>query len=93
MKKNVALIFVSHLILCTIMDAQENMEPKVTEIWGPQPEVIGPGSGQKPPSDAIVLFDGNDLSEWENEEGGPAGWNVQDGYFTIPKDHFHQIKQ
>ncbi len=32
------------------------------------------------PSDAIVLFDGTDLSGWTSERGGPARWIVRDGY-------------
>ncbi len=32
-----------------------------------------------PPSDAIVLFDGKDLSNWQSVDGGPAGWVVKNG--------------
>jgi hypothetical protein len=32
------------------------------------------------PSDAIVLFDGSDVSKWRSQEGGPARWIVKDGY-------------
>ncbi len=46
-----------------------------------EPRVIDPGS---PPSDAIVLFDGKDLSQWQSEKnGGPAKWEVQDGVATV----------
>jgi len=53
----------------------------------PQPKVVTPGTfstpeqpGQ-PPSDAIILFDGKDLSNWEADkpEGGPSKWIVKDG--------------
>lgn len=33
-----------------------------------------------PPSDAVVLFDGSDLSKWRSQDGGPAMWVVKDGY-------------
>jgi hypothetical protein len=33
------------------------------------------------PSDAIVLFDGTNLSHWRREDGGAAQWTVRDGYF------------
>jgi len=48
----------------------------------PQPTVVTPGTPTTPgkaPSDAIVLFDGKDLSKWRTAEGKPAPWNVQDG--------------
>lgn len=41
----------------------------------PEVKVVDPGKVGGPPSDAIVLFDGKDLSQWE---GGP--WLVKDGY-------------
>jgi len=46
------------------------MTPEMTEYWIPQPPVVTPGSTvcnahMSPPSDAIVLFDGTDLSQWE----------------------------
>lgn len=41
-----------------------------------EPKVIDPGP---PPSDAIVLFDGKDLSKWKGENGGDARWVVRDG--------------
>lgn len=46
----------------------------------PAPAVT-PGTDGGPPSDAIVLFDGGDLSEWRTEDGAAPGWLVQDGYF------------
>jgi hypothetical protein len=45
-----------------------------------EPKVIDAGP---PPSDAIVLFDGKDLSAWEGAKKGPAKWAVQDGVMTI----------
>jgi hypothetical protein len=51
----------------------------------PQPRVVTPGPffDEKPPSDAIVLFDGKDLSKWQSAKGGPAKWKVEDGYFVV----------
>jgi Domain of Unknown Function (DUF1080) len=48
-----------------------------------EPKVINPGP---PPSDAIVLFDGTDLSKWKSaKDGGPARWEVKDGVLTVTK--------
>jgi hypothetical protein len=50
----------------------------------PQPRVITPGTPStqetpgKAPSDAVVLFDGTDLSRWRSGNG-PAVWKVEDG--------------
>lgn len=58
----------------------------VHDINRPAPPVVTPGvegtqeQPGKAPSDAIVLFNGTDLSEWTNERGGPARWIVRDGY-------------
>ena len=35
------------------------------------------------PSDAIVLFDGKDLSNWVKRGGGEPGWKVEDGYAEV----------
>ena len=50
----------------------------------PQPPVVTPGAtfsqGAPAPSDAQVLFDGKDLSKWQNNRGQEATWRVADGY-------------
>lgn len=45
--------------------------------WAP-PKVIDPGPPGGPPSDAVVLFDGTDMSQWNNAEQ----WTVSDGVMT-----------
>jgi len=78
----------------TSVNAQEKkypepmpMEPQMTEYWTPQPKVVTPGEAktQSAPSDAIVLFDGKDLSAWESTDGTAAGWDVHNGVVTVNK--------
>jgi hypothetical protein len=45
-----------------------------------EPRVINPGP---PPADAIVLFDGTDLSQWQGRNAGKAAWEVKDGVATV----------
>jgi hypothetical protein len=57
----------------------------------PAPPVITPGTCDlqaapvKSPSDAIVLFDGKDLSNWSDDKGQPSRWIVRDGYMESVK--------
>ena len=53
-----------------------------TEVWEPVPTTVSVPETDAP-SDAIVLFDGTDLDEWENEEGGAAEWHLEDGAMTV----------
>ncbi len=58
-------------------------KPEDTEFYEPKVEKITPGENNQPPSDAVVLFDGKDLSAWESTKEGDVQWTVQDGYFTV----------
>ena len=70
---------------------QEPMKPEMSEYWTPQPKIVTPGNTTSnafisAPSDAIVLFDGKDLSQWKSDRGNAeAKWVVHDGMFTVDK--------
>jgi len=53
-----------------------------TEVWAPVPAVVT-ANENTPPSDAITLFDGKSLSQWQGAEGGEAKWDVQNGALTV----------
>lgn len=78
------LLAVVILPLTTVSTAQEQTgDPAATEIWNSEPPVITPGVGPLPPSDAIVLFDGSDLSQWQHEDGSAASWELDEGAVTV----------
>ena len=80
MFKYFLLLFGTGLLL-----AQKKIDPKLTEVWEPIPEVVTPGEERMPPNDAIILFDGTSLSKWTNAPtGGPAGWTINsDGSMSM----------
>jgi Domain of Unknown Function (DUF1080) len=63
--------------------------------WGPndrsrpEPPIITPGTAStqegagRPPSDAVILYNGKDLSNWESVKGGPAAWTPMGEYFVV----------
>ena len=59
--------------------------PKATEVHFPQPEKVTPGAGTSAPSDAIVLFDGTNMNEWQHLDGSEAKWEMKDSAMTVVK--------
>ncbi len=70
---------------------------RVHDIARPKPPVVTPGTFSNddkpgtPPSDAIVLFDGKDLSKWtggmtRDGKARPAGWKLENGYVESNHD-------
>ncbi len=45
--------------------------------------VVKPGSGSQPPSDAVILFDGTDVSQFTQLDGSPPAWRVVDGVLIV----------
>ena len=72
--------------------AQVDTKWKIHDRDRPVPPVIDAGtmstqdSPGRAPSDAVVLFDGKDLSKWAHKDGSAAKWKVESGYFeVVPK--------
>lgn len=53
------------------------------EDWTKLPRSISPGGKDIPPSDAIVLFNGEDLSQWIHADGKDPLWKVKDGAVRV----------
>jgi 3-keto-disaccharide hydrolase len=68
--------------------------PKDTEVWEPVPPIVTPGTtNEKPPSDAIILFDGTNLDQWvSTKDKSPANWKVADGVMTVVKTPGNNIE-
>src|SRR5438552_4556607 len=79
-------------VVPAICNAQVDTKWKVHDPDRPAPPAIDSGTAStqespgRPPSDAVVLFDGKDLSKWAHKDGSAAKWKVENGYFeVVPK--------
>jgi hypothetical protein len=81
------------VLSATISAAQVDPKWEIHDRNRPVPPVITAATPStqdaagKAPSDAIVLFDGTDLSKWiQTKDSAPAKWKVENGYFeVVPK--------
>lgn len=79
--RNLALLVIGTLFSINLL---AQMSPEQTEWYTPQPSKVIPGADKnQPPSDAVILFDGTDLSMWQAEKGGAAKWKVQNGEMIV----------
>lgn len=66
-------------------------EYEVHDMSRPYPAKVEPGQPSTQdkvgtaPSDAVVLFDGKDLSAWAGKDGGEPKWTIEDGDLTVAK--------
>ena len=98
MKKLVAVLVISACTASVFAQQQPVQQqpqpprwsPASTEWYTPVPPKVQPGVGAKPPSDAIVLFDGTDMSKWESSKTPERGsrreaapWKIVNGEMRI----------
>lgn len=74
-------LFLTAALICVVALGTQVVEYKSGIVW-PEPKVIQPGPVGGPPSDAIVLFGGQDMSQWE----GGENWLIADGIATAAKN-------
>lgn len=73
------------MLLAGAANAQVKDDPsKLTEVWKPVPKIVTVGpTAASAPSDAVVLFNGQDASEWKGNDGGAVKWKIADGSMTV----------
>lgn len=83
--------------LCISVMASAQWTPQQTEWYYPEPVKVSPGKTPgAPPADAIILFNGKDLSKWVNEKGEAPEWTISNGTVSVKpgtgsiftKEHF-----
>jgi len=58
--------------------------PEATEVWDPEPRVVEVNNETGIPSDAVVLFDGTDLSRWRSRNKDEvAKWKIEKNHMTV----------
>jgi hypothetical protein len=74
---------------------KEPIKYKANDRTRPRPKVIEPGTAStedtpgKPPSDAVILFDGKELSQWyrsgkkADDPDSAPNWKVENGYAEV----------
>jgi hypothetical protein len=89
MRRIFPLLPLAILFAVSLCSAQAPIKWKIHDPNRPVPPVIDPGTLStqdtpgRPPSDAVVLFDGTDLSHWVDKDGKPAKWKVENGYMEV----------
>lgn len=65
------------------VEIEKITDPKLTEVWNPEPRVVDVGNANStPPSDAIILFDGTNGNQWIHIDGKPNQWTISDNIMT-----------
>ena len=80
-------LFIAEMCIAVVGYAQiQQGKYAVHDETRPKPPVITPPAqfGQ-PPSDAIILFNGKDLSEWAGDKGSDAKWKLEKDYMEVNK--------
>lgn len=91
MRSRLARVPVLAIVICAASfpgrsaTAQSPHDWPVHDLNRPIPSSVEPARQERPvpaPADAIVLFDGNDLSRWQSDDG-PARWKVENGAMEV----------
>ena len=85
--KRITLLAAILTVMTNSISAQQKANPKDTEAWSPVPKIVQPqNNALSAPEDAIILFGGKDLNQWQTaKDQSEAKWTVSNGQFTVKK--------
>jgi len=81
-------IMMSSVVSACAQQESPSQQAKKTEVWEPVPKVITPADKPgMPPSDAVILFNGDTLNEWVStrDTTKAAAWTVTGDVFIVKK--------
>lgn len=85
------------LLTCDSVEGQGVSRWKAHDMSRPRPPKVKPGKQDLPvaaPEDAIMLFDGKDLSNWTGPDGIEPKWIVRDGHMeSAPESGYVYTKE
>ena len=73
-----SIFFTDSLVFSEKTDKDDSIPPVVSPGHYGNPNQVG-----KPPSDAIILFDGSNFDHWESTNGGEVKWKLIDGAMEV----------
>ncbi len=77
--KYISLILVLNIFSFSIVKAK----PEDTEIWHPVPPIVEVPVIWDPPSDAIILFNGEHMNAWQHKDGSKSKWLNKEGRMIV----------
>ncbi len=84
-RRRMAAVMIGGMVLAFSLTCLLSAGEYVSGIPWPEPKVVNPGPVGGPPCDAIVLFNGHDLSQWVDGKD----WLIKDGYAISAKHDIH----
>ena len=88
MKEKMIFLKLNVLVVLFTSFIYSQDKSKLTEVWSPIPAEVYSISDSTAPDDAVVLFDGSDLSKWNAKwSKKKSGWKInEDGSVTVVFD-------